>query len=221
MSSADSNPSTTRALLDLTLREFLAATASSAPVPGGGSVASLVGALAAGLIAMSLRVSLAKITDSEQQSELERLIDEADSLRARLEAGVDADAAAFAEYSAALKLPRTDEAAKAGRAAALLRAAHSATEAPLTVADLAADALELSERAVELSGKSIVSDVGVAAALAEAAVESALLNVTINLPALKDSALATSAREKLATQAESPAERRRRVLARTRQRISG
>ena len=48
------------ALADLSLKEFLAKTASSSPVPGGGSMAALTGAIAASLSEMVARLTIGK-----------------------------------------------------------------------------------------------------------------------------------------------------------------
>ena len=174
-------------LIDRTVADFLDVTASDAPAPGGGSVAALAGALAAALAAM-----VARLTQGEQfalvREEMRAVAAQADALRAELAACVQRDTDSFDAYMAALRMPKTDEAAVAARRAAMQAGLKSAALVPLHTAQTACAVLPLARIAVERGNPNARSDGLVAAMLARAAVLGAALNVRINLDSIRDEA---------------------------------
>ncbi len=176
----------------LTISEFAERLASEAPTPGGGAAAAVVGGLAAALVAMVGRVTLKgreKTPNERPEEEYEQLaaiVEEADELRAQLLKLADEDAEAFERVLAAYRLPKGTDEEKARRREAIQRALKGAAEVPYRTAELCYKVLELAQHAADLSSKHVVSDAGTAASLAEAALHSALLNVDINLKAIKD-----------------------------------
>ena len=172
------------ALLDSNLTEFLSQLASKEPVPGGGSIAALSGAMAAGLITMVCDLTIGKKKYAEVEDEIRALMDRSETLRQELQELAEADVDAFRRLGAAYKLPRETSADVAIRRDAIQQATRIATDVPLRTAQAAA----------ELPFSAAVSDVGVAALLAQAAVRSALLNVEINLNTLEDALYVRQAR---------------------------
>ena len=108
-----------------TLSNFFAAVAAAKPTPGGGSVAALVGALAAALGVMGAR--LASRIDEEHC-----LI----QLQNRLHQLVQEDARAYGRLVDAYKIPKHDP----ERPHAVATALHRATEIPLEIAESACEA---------------------------------------------------------------------------------
>ena len=147
---------------------FLDALASSAPTPGGGSVAALGGALAAGLVSMVCALSFGKKQFAAVEDELRGIHDRAESLRHELQRLADQDIEAFTRLSTAYKLPRTTEADAATRQAAIQLVTRQAAEVPLRTAQAAAAILPLCTALASQVGRLIVSDIGVAAILARA-----------------------------------------------------
>ncbi len=166
---------------------FLDALASSAPAPGGGSAAALSGAMGAALVSMVCNLTIGKQRFADVEAEMRDLLDRAEALRHEMQNLAQADLEAFNRLSAAYKLPRTTDADLAIRRDAIQASLRRATEVPLRTARAAAAILPLCPAVAERGNQAAISDVGVAALLAHAAVRSALLNVEINLRLLEDS----------------------------------
>jgi formiminotetrahydrofolate cyclodeaminase len=165
---------------------FLDALASSAPTPGGGSVSALSGAMAAGLVSMVCNLTIGKKQFAEIEDEVRSIRERAEALRRQLQQLAEDDVEVFGRLSAAYKLPRTTEADAATRQAAIQQVTRLAAEVPLRTAQAAADLLPLCTALAPRVGRLIVSDIGVAVVLARATVQSAILNVEINLAGLED-----------------------------------
>ena len=172
-------------LTERPLEQFLEELASHHPTPGGGSVAALMGAMAAALISMVARLTLGKRGYEAVESEMEALLGKADSIRDRLREAMEADVRAFNEVMAAYRLPKGE-----ARAKALEEALLHATEVPLACARLAAEVIALSQQAAEKGNKNLLADAQMAALAAFAALKGSVLNVRINAKGLRDPAFA-------------------------------
>jgi glutamate formiminotransferase/formiminotetrahydrofolate cyclodeaminase len=177
-------------LVRLDLRAFADETASESPAPGGGSVAAYVGALGAALGAMVANLSAHKAGWDGRWEEFSQQAAQGQRLKEALLALVDEDTAAFQCIMAACALPRGSETEKAARTAAIQQATRGATEVPFRVMQLCADALPLALAMAEQGNPNSVSDAGVGALCARAAVQGAYLNVRINAKGLADRPLA-------------------------------
>ncbi len=165
---------------------FLDALASKAPTPGGGSVAALSGAMAAGLVSMVCALTIGKKQFADIEEEVRGIYNQSEQLRQELLDLAQADIEVFERLSAAYKLPKTTEADAASRKAAIQTVTRQAADVPLRTARAASALLPLCASLATRCGRLVVSDVGVAALLARSTVQSALLNVEINLAALDD-----------------------------------
>ena len=186
-------------LTDKPVTNFLDELASNAPAPGGGSVASLGGALGAALVSMVCNLTLGKKGYEGVQDDIQELLAQSEALRGELTGLLEADVAAYTGYSVAAKMPRGTEEEKAARAEAMEAALKTATDVPLQIAEAAVKVMDLCMPAAEKGNKWAVSDAGVAVLMAEAALRSAALNVLINLGsfALKDEEFKANRRAKL------------------------
>jgi formiminotetrahydrofolate cyclodeaminase len=185
-------------LLDQTMHQFLGELASAAPAPGGGSVAALTGAMAAGLLTMVCDLTIGKQAYAAFEDEARTIRARAERLRIELQLLLQADVEVFTRLMAAYKLPRATDADAANRKAAIQQATRAATEVPLHTAQATAALLPLCLPLARQGSRNAVSDVGVAAQLIRAAVPSALLNVDINLPALEDVRFVSETRDRVA-----------------------
>jgi glutamate formiminotransferase/formiminotetrahydrofolate cyclodeaminase len=168
------------------VEEFVNAVAAPTPTPGGGSVAALAGALAAGLGEMVCGISLKRKSLSVHYPELEAARLRLAGQRTRLMEAVDRDAQSYGAVMRAFKLPESTEAEQASRDQAIEAASKRASLVPLETAELAA---AVARDLASLAGITIsqaASDLRAASDLAEAARQGGIENVRANLPGVRD-----------------------------------
>lgn len=181
-------------LSDLSVRSFFELLGSNAAAPGGGSAAAMTGSLGAALSEMVSALTVGRTQYADYQAEAQVGMERSASLRAAFLAAMEEDTIAFQRYTAALNLPREREEEKAARAAALQDALVLCIESPLHMMELSLEAVQLVESSLGKTNIRAVSDLGVASLMLETAVQSAWLNVLINLGSLTDQQKAASYR---------------------------
>ncbi len=165
----------------------------------------------------NLTLGRPKLADVEDHAG--RIEVRAGQLRQRLAQLGDADAEAFSRVSAAYKLPRHDQAHGAARSAAIQLALEAAASVPLETARACSEVLELAEEAAPILNVAAISDVLVGAVLARAALDSAALNVEVNLAAMTQPEVVQAYSRDLDTVRSGVGERVERVLAAGRSRF--
>ncbi len=200
-------------LTGMTLSAFADETASESPAPGGGSVAAYMGTLAAALGTMVANLSAHKAGWDDRWKEFSDYAVEGRRLLDSLTALVDEDTAAFGRIMAAIGMPKSTDQEKQARAEALEAATLYATEVPLRTMRTAFDTFWLLERMASEGNPASVSDAGVGAIAAEAAVAGAYLNVKINAAGLADRAVADRILAQAADIAAQAAKRRADIVA--------
>jgi formiminotetrahydrofolate cyclodeaminase len=177
-------PETTVQLADLTVDGFLDRLASSDPAPGGGTASALAGAMAAGLVGMVAELTAGRDQYAEHDAAVREIGAAAAEHRRTLMTLAQDDATAYDAVVRARHMPKETEAEQATRSAALQASMLEAARIPMQIATESLDVLQLAERIAPIGNKNAVSDAGVAALLAAAALRGAVLNVRINLPYL-------------------------------------
>jgi hypothetical protein len=170
-----------------TLAAFIQNVGDKCPTPGGGAVASAVGALAAALGRMVVSYSIGKKNLEEHQPLLIAANARLERAAAVMLELADEDAAA---YGAVNELSRLD--ASDPRRAELAAAQQASVQVPLMVAAAAVDLLRLFEQLAGTTNRHLRSDLGIAAVLARATVEASAWNVLINLGTLAEPAAGTT-----------------------------
>lgn len=172
----------------MVMEDFLDRLSSADPVPGGGGVAALCGALSASLASMVANLTTGKKKYAEYQQDIERIIEDSAAIRDELYSFIAKDAEAFEPLSKAYGIPKDEPGRDERLEEALMVAARTPLELVICLEKLVGILLELSTKGSRLA----VSDVGVAATLLEAGAKSAVLNVYINTKLMKNEDVAKS-----------------------------
>lgn len=175
-----------KALIKKTVKGFAEETSRESPAPGGGSVAAYMGALGAALGTMVANLSSHKPGWDDRWEEFSRWADKGQALSDELLVLVDEDTRAFNKIMEAFGLPKKTDEDKRLRSEAIQAATLFATQVPLQTMQAAFGAFELCQAMAEQGNPNSVSDAGVGALAARAAVLGAGLNVKINAASLKD-----------------------------------
>ena len=173
---------------ELTPFEFVEATASPKPTPGGGSVAALAGALAAALTQMVAGLTAGRKKYADVNDQAETILQVASELRESLTKAIAEDAAAFDAVMAAY---RNKDLSGEHKAEAIEEATIEAAMVPLRVAELSLQVAQYASAIARIGNANAVTDAAAGALMAQAAVQAAALNVRINAAGIKDRQLAS------------------------------
>lgn len=201
-----------KGLVDLTCAGFAEETSRESPAPGGGSISAYMGALGAALGTMVANLSAHKPGWDEQWEFFSDWAEKGKRVMNELLALVDEDTDAFNCIMAVFGMPKGTDEEKAARAAAMEKATLYATEVPLKTMKASFRAFEVAGEMAEKGNPNSVSDAGVGALAARAAVQGAFLNVKINAAGLKDRAKAEALVSEAAEIAKAADAEERRIL---------
>lgn len=193
-------------LIDNTIGEFLDATASKSPAPGGGSVSALAGALGAALASMVGELSINKEEDINAANKIRGMLRICKDLINSLKQSIDDDTEAFNKVMAAYKLPKSSEEETQKRSCEIQEALMDASETPYETALLCIDVMNIAYDMLKYGNRNAASDASVSGFLGYAALNGALLNVRINLKTIKDKSFAESMKlkvEELSSESEA------------------
>ncbi|MEZ5337155.1 MAG: glutamate formimidoyltransferase [bacterium] len=169
-----------RPLAKLSVNDFVEELASISPAPGGGSVAALAGALAAGLAAMVPNLTVGKSGYGKVRGEMNRVAARAQQLKDEFLRAIDDDTAAFNRLMDTFGMPKESEAEQKARSKAIREATRAVTEVPLATLTRCVETLELCREAALKGNQNALSDAGTGAAMALACARGAYYNVLIN-----------------------------------------
>lgn len=160
--------------------------ASKASVPGGGGASALGGALAAALGQMVANLTVGKKRYADVEEEMQQCLFALNILQMELLALADKDAEVFAPLAEAYGMPAGNEEEKAEKERVMEERLLAASQVPLLMMEKAAGVLDFVELLAEKGSKMAVSDAGVAAQFARAAITGAVMNVYINTKSMKN-----------------------------------
>ena len=184
-------------LVEQRVIDFVVATASKEPTPGGGAIAALTAATGAALAEMVANLTFGKKGYEEVQAEMEALQAKAEAIRNRMLELSQADADVFNIFMNALGLPKDTDEEKSTRTAAIQQAYKDAAMVPFEIGELAYQIFDLAELASRKGNQNLITDGIIAAINARAAVKAAFLNVRINLSGIKDEAFVANVTAKM------------------------
>ena len=173
-------------LVDLTVKEFLNKVAGSDPVPGGGSIAALNGAIASALAAMVANLTIGKKGYELHEELMRHISGVALQQKGAFVEDIDRDSEAYDKVFACFKMPKATDEEKAARSTAIQAATKFAALVPMQVARNAYELMTVIMDVARLGNRNAVTDACVAMMSARSAVLGALMNVRINLGSLKD-----------------------------------
>ena len=169
-------------LIDNTCTGFVDVLASKAAVPGGGAASALVGAIGMALGTMVGNLTVGKKKYADVEADVITAMEKAAALQTELLRLVDADAEAFGPLAKAYGIPKDDP----SREAAMEEALRIATSVPLEIMHACAASIDVLTEFAEKGSVLAISDAGVGAACARAAIVGASFNVYINTKAMTD-----------------------------------
>ena len=172
--------------MEMTVRDFQTALASSSPTPGGGTAAAIALGQASALTVMVCDLTIGKEKWQDGWNIAEEAMRLSVKIMSRAGELADEDSDAFDEVMASFKLPKGSDEEVAVRRTAIRNATLKATEKPYETAELSLDLLKSLPELARKGNANAVSDVGVAGLLASAACTGALFNVDINLGSLPE-----------------------------------
>lgn len=181
------NNTENRKMKNMSLAEFADAIASDAPVPGGGSMAALSGAMGGSLTEMVANLTIGKKKYAGIEDEMKEIALKAAIIRARLLEDIQRDSDSYDKVMAVYKMPKNSENEIYIREKAIQESLKAAAEIPLEIAETALELMPLAEAVVEKGNPNAVTDGLVGCMMVRTAVLSALFNVKINLASIKDS----------------------------------
>lgn len=175
---------------DKSCSEFVEVLASKAPVPGGGGASAMVGALATALGNMVGSLTVGKKKYAAVEEEMRALKDRCDRLQKDFLHLVERDAEVFEPLARAYSMPKNTEEEKAEKARVMEIVLRDACSVPMEIMEKCCEAIDIIAVFAEKGSVIAISDAGVGAAFAKAALQGASLNVYINIKSMADKALA-------------------------------
>lgn len=188
--------SSQKPLINMKLNDFADMTGSEMPAPGGGSISAYMGALGAALGTMVANLSSHKRGWDDKWEEYSDWAEKGAEHYKALVNMVDEDTQAFNKIMEAFRLPKKTDQEKAARHDAIQAATKNAIAVPFKIMELAYGSMEVMKAMADIGLQASVSDAGVGALAAKAAVHGAFMNVKINMGDLEDKAYAAEMTKK-------------------------
>ena len=172
--------------------------ASANPDPAEGAAAAYVGALAASLSTMVGNLTVGKKRFADVEDLVYNLMEELSFVRDDLLELIEEDADSFRPLFEAYRMPSETPEQAAAKNGAMQEALVAAIETPLAIMRSSCRVIELTETMAQKGCGLAVADAGAAAILAEAALRTASLTVTINVKSVEDERMARKYRREAA-----------------------
>lgn len=176
--------------MELSCIEYARALSSADPVPGGGSASALVGSIGMSLGQMVGSLTLGKKKYKHVEKEIEIFMQRARNLKKRMMALAEEDSKVFEPLAAAYRMPKNTPEEIAEKERVMEKVLKDACDVPLEIMETCCEAIDLLKEFAHKGTEVAISDAGVGAVFAKAALEAAALNVFINTKSMKNRKLA-------------------------------
>lgn len=173
-------------LQDLSIKGFLDKTAGKSPVPGGGSISALNGAIASALTEMLANLTIGKKKYENIESEMKDIVVKMSEIRKYFMHDIDRDSDAYNMVFEAYKMPDNTTEEKSERKEKIQERTKIASLIPMEVAERAFSMLDMISFTTIHGNQNAATDGCVAMMTCRTAILGALLNVRINLKSLED-----------------------------------
>ena len=184
-------------LSELSCRDFAVELSSKKPVPGGGGVAALAAALGVSLNTMAANFTAGKKKYKDFEKQYDEIIKRGEKLRDDLIYLIDKDAENFEPLSEAYSMPYNTEEEIRAKDEMMDKCLKIACNAPIEIIEFTYDSIMLHNELADICSKIIISDIGVGIQCLKAAMNSAYLNVLINVNLIKDESYVTELKERM------------------------
>ncbi|RVU55510.1 cyclodeaminase/cyclohydrolase family protein [Anaerosphaera multitolerans] len=199
-------------LKDLSVKDFVAETASDSPAPGGGSVSALGAAQAAALLGMVANLTVKSKKYEELHEEMAEIAKKCKKYEEDFVEDIDRDANSFNGVMKAFKMPKETDEEKAARSAKIQEEYKNAANVPLSVGLKTIELLDIAEVLAEKGNPNAITDVGVGVLNIKLAVTGAFYNVKINLGSIKDEAYVADLKNQMSEALATVDERADKIL---------
>ena len=180
----------------MSINKFINELSSKAPTPGGGGGAALVGATGTALTGMVASLTIGNGKYEEYQDEIQEILKEIQQIQQAFLMEIENDAKVFNVVSSVYSMPKSSDDKKQARSEALQNALKNCVSPPMKMMELGEQALLLAKKSIGKTNVNVLSDLGVSAITLKSAIQSAWLNVIVNLNMIKDKEFADEYRKK-------------------------
>ena len=163
--------------IDECIKKYVDDLSAKMPAPGGGSAAALAGALGVSLILMVLNYTVGKEKYKKFEEEMNQALTSIKDLKKKLSLLIDKDVEAYKKVSSTFD---------SGDGTIKEKTLKDAAGVPIEICNCSYQAIKLCRNIMDKTNKNLITDIGVAAEFLEAAYNSALMNIKINLKGIKD-----------------------------------
>ena len=166
-------------------------------------MAALTGALGTALGGMVCSLTAGKKKYAQYEDDIQRILQKTGELQQKLLQLIDEDAENFYPLSRAYGLPKDTEEEKKTKEETLQKCFKVAVQGPVEIMRICHEAVALEEELADKGSRLAVSDVGCGVLLLKAAMQSAWLNVVVNLNCITDQKFTEELRKELIPMMES------------------
>ena len=167
-------------LTSYSCEKYIEILSSKAPVPGGGSVTALVGALGIALGQMVGNLTVGKKKYADVETEIRELLEKAECLQKEFLYLVDEDARVFEPLSKGYRMPQSTAQEQKVKKLALEAASRDACMVSMKIMEKCCEAIDIIEGFTTKGSRIVMSDAGIGILFCKAALQGASLNVFVN-----------------------------------------